>query len=187
MNPSFSRTLKEEGAGQILARLSEESFADIKTLLEVDFVRAVKAHTVYLSITEIFLFRQMMMLGPLLNTSFSAYYKNYTIDHLAGKLNSTAHNITILDGCGLHKNYNATGCPVTMLFYSFRLVKSPFVTPYPSNIDPKSLKNSDFPDIKPLLDPNQPLSFLNLHTGLPIWIGIIFDTSQLDFNYGQGT
>ena len=167
--------------------MSEESFADIKTLLEVDFVRAVKAHAVYLSITEVFLFRQMMMVGPLLNTSFSHYFKNYTIDHLAGKLNSTAHNVTILDGCGLRKYYNATGCPVTMLFYSFRLVKSPFVTPYPTGINPYALKNSDFPNIRPLLDPNQPLSFLNLKTGLPIWVGMIFHTAQLDFNYGQGT
>ena len=185
-NPSFLRTLKEEGAGQIMARLAEEQFADIRTLLEVDFVRATKAHVVYHGLAEVFQFRQFMQVGALLNTSFTQYYRNYSIDALAGKLNSTARNITILNNCGLQRFYNATGCPVTLLFYSFRYIKSPYVTSYPTSIPESKLKNSDFPDLKPLLDPNQPLSFLNLKVGLPIWIGLTFYLQILDYNYGQG-
>ena len=68
----------------MLARYSQEPFAEVQRQLYGPFVTAVKAHLVVRAFKDVYSFRSQMQIYQLLNTAFNNLKEqNFTIEHIA--------------------------------------------------------------------------------------------------------
>lgn len=63
INPLFLKLVTQENPFSILAYYSADVFKEIKSLIENDFVKAVRAHLVTVALQEVYVFRSQMQVS----------------------------------------------------------------------------------------------------------------------------
>ena len=183
INPVFLKTIHDESTHDMLGQLSSAVYIEIKRLLENDFVHAVRAHLVKNALQEVYLFRNQMQIGVLLNTMVEFFLaRGNSLKQIANMwtANSTAN---IPADCGLGKYFsklNSDGSDITT-------ISCPMNGYTRYNIPFKALMNapeyklrgnytaSDFPSLESLFDVTVPYSLLNTTSGLPNWLGLAWE------------
>lgn len=115
VNPLFEKLIWQESAQELVARFSSAVFSTIEALMLGEFITAVKAQLVHVAYQEIFFFRLMNMVGPVLTTGIDYLRVNYT----AGSILTDQEIYALMFGatnklpssCGLSK-YGISGCPL---------------------------------------------------------------------------
>ena len=179
VNPSFFRTIHEETVPKIMGHLSGELFEATKNILEKNFIEAVKAFTVHSAMQEVYLFRTYMQLGHLLNASLTNLTQSYSLDSLSAAMNVTATNVPHPLSCGLAQ-FGIQSCPFYYMLDAIHHVQGS------TTFTLGPIPNSLYPSIKPLLVASNNISFFNIETGLPAWIGLTYYFRFLDFNFALG-
>lgn len=155
INPAMLKMLYEESSTTMMAHHAAEIFTEIKKVLEDPFTEAVKAHLTSYAWKEIYYFRFNMQAGHLVNISVNSLIQaGYTIDDIL------ANNTATVPSCGL-ASYGFTNCPMRP-FTPLLLAKQ------------TDLNITEYPSVRPFLDPTYNISVLNNEIGMPHILGLIW-------------
>lgn len=177
VNALFLKTIWDESPHLLMGYLSQSVFAKVLSLMENDFVDAVRSHLVPYAFQEIYLFRLQMQSGVLLQTAFNNVSSIYNSSTLASKVMMNPSKANLPSSCGLSL-YGISSCPLTM--YSAKSIVS---YSYSRSVN---VSLCDFPSIEPLLNASNEYSFLNLEYGLPRWLALTNYFNYYDFNLQSG-
>jgi hypothetical protein len=184
INPLYAKVLKEETSNSMISQYAEEIFSTMKSLLENDFVEAVKAHLVPNAYEEIYIVRRRMQLQTLLSTEFDFMKQNLTDAEMNINFLATSANYTAPDTCGLDVEFGVTECrwnageSLRQVRFDIPVTRTYF----------KNVTDADIPyDAVPyLLDGNNSISFHNT-TGLLNWHAISVYLEYQDFPFDLGS
>ena len=198
-NPLFLKTINDESTHELIGQFSSAVFIKIKSLLENDFVAAVRAHLVSNALKEIYLFRNQMQLGIILNTMVESIMSTTgaTVRDVADMFaaNSTQH---LPSSCGLSKycyqdpnsapvciDDLSSPCPINGYTRYITAFKALLKTPE-YQFRGFNLTASDYPSIHPLFDASVPYSLLNMTSGFSNWLGLAWQLGYVNFNGPEG-
>jgi hypothetical protein len=186
INPLFLKLSKQETTQQIVAQYSGQFYSDIVTLLEKDFVSAVRSHLVSNAYEEVYLFRQQMQIYYLFNTSLQFMLTNHSLKEVATLMEARSRaSVSEFKNtqCGLGI-YGITSCPLS--FYDTAVgYKASFLSSYNSQHG-VAFNSSNFPSISKILDSTNHFSVFDVDNGLPVWLGLTWCLGYLDFNFLEG-
>ena len=177
VNPLFLKLLYNEGADSLLGTYSVDVFTEIKSLIEGPFVEASRAHLVTRAYQEIYQFRSILQILPIMKTAYS-----YLIDTLlftADQVPQLLYNNTLIKAigpteCGL-SNYSCSFCPFGARGYEN----------IQSRIKLESYAESDYPRPDILFDNTSSISLLT-EVGLAKWVALAYYTKELEFGADDG-
>eukprot|EP00602_Paraphysomonas_sp_CaronLab_P005233 CAMPEP_0185037540 /NCGR_PEP_ID=MMETSP1103-20130426/32098_1 /TAXON_ID=36769 /ORGANISM="Paraphysomonas bandaiensis, Strain Caron Lab Isolate" /LENGTH=1227 /DNA_ID=CAMNT_0027575557 /DNA_START=401 /DNA_END=4084 /DNA_ORIENTATION=- len=184
LNPLYLKVTEEEGPNLMISQYAVEIFQTLKTILTVDFVEATKAHLVPYALEEIYVFRTIVQVHQMINTSFE-YVRNISTDEqMAEDFLAPESAYTPLTYCGMD-NYDATDCRWNA-GEALRQIRSDIPA---SSIYFKNVTDDDIPyDTVPyLIDPSSNISFLNLDEGFPGWIAVSVYLGFTEFPFPESS
>jgi hypothetical protein len=177
VNPLFLKLLYNEGAATLLGTYSVEVFTEIKSLIEGPFVEAARSHLVPRAYQEIYQFRSIMQILPIMKTAYS-----YLIDTLlfsADQVPQLLYNATLISAkgpteCGL-SDYSYYFCPFGARGYDN----------INSRINLAGYPDSDYPLADILFDNTSSISLLT-DVGLAKWVALAYYMNELEFGADDG-
>lgn len=160
--------MNQETPFSIISYYSVDVFKTIKSLIEVDFPVAARAHLVSVAMQEIYVFRKQMQIGLLLNVSFDNLLESYSFDDLVSMTDNYNSSYSYPSTCGLSV-YGISECNFFKLSSTIDSQKTNAIRTYNA-----SGYNLHFPSIEAVLNASNSLSILNADIGLPHWLALCY-------------
>ena len=215
VNPLFLKTIHDDSTHDMIGQFSSTVFIKIKSLLEIDFVRAVQSHLVPNALREVYLFREQMQLGTVLKqmvttimstdpTKTATFPSNpqqvklpwtapYTFRDVAAMFSSNSTTF-LPTSCGLSNYcYKVAGfAQICMDSWGCPINGyGEYIGAFKALLSKPAfkgytLKSTDFPDLGPLFDASVPYSLVNTTTGFPNWLGLAWQMGLISYNFPSG-